>query len=370
MPDYILYDVIVSLLTPVHIGSGRELLHEYDYAIRSGKTWRIDEGALLDAQDVSDPGLADQLARTPPAQLLNPSDFHPDSSFFRYVLAGTPRSTAKGAELREQVKDPYDRPFLPGSGLKGALRTALAWHGWQERGLRPDVRELGRRRQWAGEGYEKKLFGRDPNHDLLRALHVGDSEPVNTDNLMIVNARVLGRNGHLAAPIEMEALRPDTNFSLALKVDKVLFSAWAKKAGLKLSGESWLSNLAQVVQAHSLDRIRQEIDWYKQIGNATRLLQFYQQLGRARLGQNRFLIQLGWGGGWGDKTFGSRLQSDERFMERIIDDYRLAKGRRERGDPFPKSRRVAVAFMRDQYGQIEEIPATPLGWCLVEMKAR
>ena len=80
----------------------------------------------MDEQDVDDPRLAEQLARTKPKDLLNPADFHADSGLFRYVLEGTPRSEAEGAVLREQIKTPFGKPYLPGSSLKGALRTALA----------------------------------------------------------------------------------------------------------------------------------------------------------------------------------------------------------------------------------------------------
>lgn len=65
MPDYVTYDVTLSLLTPMHIGNGRELLNEYDYAIHKGKTWRINEDTLLDEQDVDDPRLAEQFAPSP-----------------------------------------------------------------------------------------------------------------------------------------------------------------------------------------------------------------------------------------------------------------------------------------------------------------
>ncbi|MCO6450986.1 MAG: type III-A CRISPR-associated RAMP protein Csm5 [Caldilineales bacterium] len=371
MADYTLYDLTVSLLTPLHVGNGVELLHEYDYAIHKGKTWRINEMKLLDAQNVEDSRLAKQLARTKPTQLLNPSDFDPGSEFFRYVLDGTPRSSGEGAQLREQIKDSYDRPYLPGSGLKGALRTAIAWHGWGVRRMRPDIRQVGRRRQWAGQEYEHTLLGRNPNHDLLRALQVSDSQPVSTNELMVLNVRVLNRVGNLSgAPVEMEALRPDTKFSLSLKLDRVLFSDWARRGGLQLEGREWLEQLSAVVNQHSQGHARSEAKWFSQMKGADRIAGFYNQLAAAKLPANRFIVQLGWGTGWDDKTFGSRLQADSQFMERLISDHRLARGRREQGDPFPKSRRVAVGFRAGPGNQTEEIAATPLGWALVEMRVR
>ncbi len=369
-PSYIVYDVTVSTLTPVHIGNGVELLNEYDYVIRNGRTWRINEDALLEAQDVEDPAVAERLARTPPGHLLEAQDFREDSGFFRYVLRGAPRATGEGAQLREQLKDVFDRPYLPGSSLKGALRTAIAWHAWAAARLQPDLRRLGHRRKWAGQGYERRLLGRDPNHDLLRALHVSDSQPLDPSALLILNARVITRGGNLAAPIEMEAIRPDTEFKLTLKLDLALFSDWARRHGLNLRGQEWLEQLPAVVHAHAMDHAQREAAWFKGIRGAVTVAQFYQQLAGARPGRQRFLAALGWGTGWEGKTFGSRLQADKRFMERIVEDYSLARGRRHPGDPFPKSRRVAVRIGRDPQGQVVEMPVSPLGWCLVEMVER
>lgn len=369
MSDYVLYRVKATLITPLHIGSGRELLHEYDYAIFDKRTWRINEAALLDAQDADDAALASKLAALKPAALLKPpDDFRVETGYFRYVIQGTPRSQAPGAQLREQLKDVYDRPYLPGSSLKGALRTGLAWFAWRQRGLRPQIRDLERRRERAAQRYEHMLFGPNPNHDALRALQVGDSQPVRADRLRLVNARVLGRGGGLGSPIELEAVRPDTAFELTLKVDKALFSAWAREAGLSLSGEDWFKRLAEIMRAYAMQRIQRELSWFQAIPSAARLADFYRELSQAKLPNNHFLVQVGWGAGWEAKTLGLHFQKDSTFMERIIGEYHLARGKRKAGDPFPKSRRVAVEVERGPHGERRETPKSPLGWMLVEME--
>lgn len=371
MTTYTIYDVTVSVLTPLHIGSGKDLLNEYDYAIRDGRTWRLNEGALLDAQDVEDSDTAALLGRTPPAQLLQEGDFlRPDSGFFRYVLAGMPRSQAAGAQLREQIKDAFDRPYLPGSSFKGALRTALAWNAWRIRGMRADIGKFGRRRQWAGQPLEREIFGRGPNQDFLRALHVSDSAPVGTDRLLILNASVIGSGGKAGAPIEMEAIAPDTQFRLTIKIDDALFSDWAIRHQLRLEGKDLLTTLPRAVQSHSLAFARRELAWFKGISTARQVAGFYQKVVEARLRSNRFLICLGWGTGWTSKTFGPLLQEEPGLMDHILREFRLGRGHPRAGDPFPKSRRAVIQVARDSQGRLQENPVTPFGWCLVEMKER
>ncbi|RLT34945.1 MAG: type III-A CRISPR-associated RAMP protein Csm5 [Chloroflexi bacterium] len=371
MAGYTIYDCTLSTLTPLHIGCGRELLNEYDYAIYRGRTWRIDENALLDAQNVDDPRLAEQLARTPPAQLLRqPDDFQPESGFFRYVVQGTPRSQAAGAQLREQIKDAFDRLYLPGTSLKGGIRTALAWHLWRQKRLRPEIGKIGRSPKWAGQQYEKDLLGSTPNQDTMRALQVSDSAPIGVDRLLILNVSVIGRGGHLGAPIEMEAIAQDTELQFTLKVDHQLFSDWAVGYGLKLGGADLLENLPRAVHSHSVALARKEAVWFGGIAGAERVADAYRQFSDSRPGSRRFLIPLGWGTGWESKTFGSHLQEDTNLMERLIEDFRMARGERKAGDPFPKSRRVAVRIDKDRQGRPIVAPVAPLGWCLVEMKER
>ncbi|MGQ9890052.1 MAG: type III-A CRISPR-associated RAMP protein Csm5, partial [Aggregatilineales bacterium] len=368
--DYRLFSVSVSLVTPLHIGSGRELLHNYDYAIKSGKTWRINESVLLDTQNVDDPKLVEQISRSRPAELLSEADFDPQNrqNLFRYIINGAPRSRIEGAQLREQLKDPFDRPYLPGSSLKGAIRSALLWHAWQTRNLRAQTSRLNRRREWAGQDYERELMGDKPNTSLMRALHVSDSRPVDIARLVIINARVMNRIGEFGSPIELEAVAPDTVFQgVTLKIDLALFSEWARRRDLRLQGREWLEGLADIVNRRAKERAQREAEWYRAIPQATLLADFYTQIARAKLKAGQFLIELGWGTGWESKTFGSRLLDNKAFMERVIDDYRLAKGRREHGDPFPKSRRVVMRFARDAQGNVIETPARPLGWALVQL---
>ncbi len=376
MPDYKTYRLKITVLTPLHIGNGREMLHEYDYAIFGRRTWRINENALLDTQDVEDPRVLEMLSRTKPAQLLKkPADFVEGSPLFRYVLKGTPKSSAEGAVLREQIKDAFDHPYLPGTTIKGALRTALAWYLWQQKRLRPEIGKLGGAPKFAASGYERDLFGKNPNNDLLRALHVTDSAPLDVSALMLVNVRVLTQRGKPGSPIEVEAIRRETVIEAQLKLDTALFSEWAKKRELYLPNGDALMNFAEIASQHSRAAIERELNWARGLPKGKNLINHYEGMLQFPLTPNQFFLQLGWGGGWEQKTLGARLKQDEGFMRTILkprkmNGYDVGRGHFVKNvQDFPISRRIAMAYRRNPQGEItDEIPALPLGWALVEIE--
>lgn len=358
------YAVTITLLSPLHIGSGRELLSDYDYVIHNKKTWVIDAAGML--EDFVDPQgkLNESIVGLPAAELLNDSDFVEGNPRFRYVLQGQPRAQGPGAVLREQYKDGRDQPYIPGSSLKGSLRTILAWHGFRSTKLRLEVNALADSRSWAAQPVERRLFGSDPNHDLLRGLLVADSQPQPTSKLRIANAQVVTGSEKMGSPVEVEAVWTDTVFETTLTVDSYLNSEGVRQK-LGLGGEwSWLTGLPEIARAWGAEYLRRERDWFHQRKYNYVAGLYHQMLGILagnRLAPNQFFANLGWGGGWTAKTVGAPLQAEAKEWERLLNDKRRspARFRRREGDAFPKSRRVLV-----QGGQV----VAPFGWCLVEIK--
>jgi CRISPR-associated protein Csm5 len=52
----------------------------------------------------------------------------------------------------------------------------------------------------------------------------------------------------------------------------------------------------------------------------------------------------------------------------VIREYLMSIKPRREGDPFPKSRRVAILVQRQADGRLLVTPARPLGWVLVELE--
>lgn len=364
MAEYTLMDIQIKVLSPLHVGCGETLMQDYDYVVHGERTWRLNLDALL-SERVQDPQVAARLETVPPGTLLHPADYVEGSPLFRYVLRGAPRSKQTGAQVQEHIKDVWDRPYLPGSSLKGALRTALIWHAFSQRGERLDVDSLDTRRRGreAAQSLERALLGSDPNHDLLRALQVSDSDPVGPEALMLANVRVLGgRQTGGPIPIEVEALRPGTQLQGRLKVDTALLSDWARRHGLSLGGDGeWLQSLPAIVQRFSAERAARAKARYAARQEALRLVQFYQAR-QAIASADACYLQLGWGGGWDSKTLGPALQDDPPTLEAVVQRFGLRRGRAGRaGGAFPATQRMVVT----QEGQM-----APLGWVRLDFVRR
>jgi len=360
------YHVTLKTLTPLHIGDGDELRQDFDFATHNDRTYRLDEDAILSAKEAQWSSLKGDYP--PPGRLLVDADYS-NAALFRYVLNGVPRSKKTDARVKSHIKDVHDRLYVPGSSLKGGLRTALAWTGWGEVKPRLERASIGRNKSWAAQPLERKLFGPDPNHDLLRALHVSDLHgPAKAgEGLILANAQVLTKKS-AGSPVEMEAVKGDMAFEGSLTVDDTLFGEMAERELHFANRKHWLDEMMARAQKHSLARIQQLAEWFEHADNCEPIARFYRQLAAARLGANAALMQLGWGAGWDGKTFWTHLQSDTRLFEELVKDFRMHKAApgsppRKPGDPFPRSKRAAMV-VKEGVAR----PAAAFGWVLVELK--
>ena len=368
----------VELLSPLYIGTGTNLLEGVDWIQHGTHVYVANQETLLEAvfdragkQGQSDAAVAQAIAGMTlkdlvDADYLGKEDFTADASLFLYRLRGTPAMN----QIGEQIKDVYGQPYLPGSSLKGALRTVLAMGGASV--LKIDLTRPGRSRSWAAQPIEREIFGRDPNHDLLRALQVGDSAAVDKEALSLERVNVYptanqqtryGRQRGL--DVDVEALRRGTVFEVPVKLEGYLFGGTAEQRLRFGKRKDWLLELPKWGRTVAGRRIAGEIEFFQRRDDGRVALGFYSRLAQTweALKDGSFLVQVGWGAGWQSKTLGHLLQRDAGAFERMVREYRLSPQdrRRKAGQPFPKSRKLA---------RRGDLPAQPLGWMRVDLEAR
>lgn len=379
----------ITLLSDLHIGTGTKLLSGIDwYAHRNGFTYMIDDTKLMNA--VLDLAIANGQDETEvinaitgmkvgdllDAGWLEPKDFNSDSQFFRYRLRGQPVTN----EIREQIKSVDGKPYLPGSSLKGAIRTILATVAAAE--LKPSLMNLGRSRTWAAQPVEAELFGRggnrvDANRDFGRAIQIGDSEKVETSTLRLRRAHIYptasntSRGRSRGLDIDLETVAKGTQFTLLMHIPSELLEDRDTPFDTRRKQElqhwtvraKWLEQLAKHGREYARKLLIQEVTYFQSRRDVPAVHTFYDELATrfTKLKKNQFILPLGWGGGWHTKTLNEYLQEDQRSFNEIIRNYRLnPTGRNIEGEPFPKSRHL-LRLQDERLGE-------PLGWVLINIE--
>ena len=376
----------LETITPVHIGSG-ETLNHIDGYYANGRWYRIDLDKVLAHPNTDFNALTSEMSRR---------DFRWINYFSHYNMNGTELSTynllcsqnPKEVDIREAIKSVGNHPYIPGSSIKGAIRTALLSdlisNEDNEKLLNESSAHLNRKidegmpprhkRDYPpAQQIEKLAFGEDPNHDLLRALQVGDTEPLESDALAIETAWTvtLNQEGELIQKIDgnreyknyVEVIQGVKSLTFTIKIDDLLFRDSAKeRLNFNDLQEKTLREMAEVCKFETNMLMEDEQDFFSEY-HYTEIANRYDQLIglNTRLSKGAFMLQIGWGTGYNANTVTSLFtQGDDPPVDLMAlrERYRLGRSRSNQQNPydsreFPKTRRV---LYRGQN------PAAPLGW--------
>lgn len=364
------FKLTLTTLTPLHIGSGARLRESLDFVAHDQKLWvayvnRVMRAMLPEAKKNSQ-DLAAAARRLAGVSLnemvqlgwLKPEHFTPQSDLFKYTVAG---EIPTGNELNECIKDVYNRPFLPGSTLKGALRSALLRHHVQEdTNLLPEVNF--ENAKFAAQPVEMKHFvpnwsGRGkkaPNYDLWRACRVGDSTPFPQDALSLIRSDVLSlKDTAKSIPLFFEGFPQGVTITASFTVEDWLFEAerWLPEGMQhnasrrlyfkKKDRDQFVSSLTRLVNRQTCLWLQEEQKYYRyfqgkqpndkaqDVSNALHWLD-EELAGLDRLDHSQMILGIGRGTGWRSKTLGAVLLDPKKLspkgFQNVVKRFGLGKG--------------------------------------------
>lgn len=333
-----------------------------------------------DAGDILPPELIagstlDQLVETgllPLASLRERQQIN-GRSLVRYAMRGQPDA----GEILELMKDVADRPYLPGSSLKGAIRSALAWDLARNISISAIQKAAQQGRAKADDEIERNLFYGQPHpdrqrmnatlRDVMRTLHVGDSKTTSVEPELL-EVRV-HRSRSATGIIAVEAIPAGNELRATLQVERYPFEN--RDARNVIDFGQWQARFAPETLAAACRRraemiITNELKYYNDSAKTTEIARFYEELrGQLqKLEPRSFLLPVGWGAGWRSKTLDTRLRDSEEREQAFVDIVRkfdLKKhksGTFQSGGIFPETRKVILNGDR---------PWRPLGWVRVDI---
>ena len=372
----------LEIVTPVHIGSGETLSHIDGY-YANGRWYYIDLERVLAHPSVDLNVLTSEMGRRDFRWERHLHQRSIDPAEVSVYSLSCPQSPEE-VEIREAIKVVHDQPFIPGSTLKGAIRTALLGeilsvsddvYKRAQKHLNKLIAEGSRgnpRREQPARQIETLAFGRDPNRDLFRALQVSDTLPISSEALEIGMAwtLTLNQSNELVQKVDrgreyknfVQQIQTEQRLTFTLKIDDLLFREREKeRLGFNELQQETLQDIAEVCRSAVDQLIRGERDFFNYY-SLSEIANIYDKLIHLNdtLPEGAFLLQIGWGSGYNANTvtalFTDDAESPVDWMD-LRERFQLGESRSRRGAyderEFPKTRRI---LYRGQN------PIGPLGW--------
>jgi CRISPR type III-A-associated RAMP protein Csm5 len=352
----------LEILTPTQTGTGANLFHEIDFINRRGEAFIVDQiqsfqavasgNAAIDSLLASGSKLSDLAAMA--------------GQDFGYTLPWLSSKQRLPEKIREQQKDAMNRPYLPGSSLKGAIRTALIAE-WLRRVSEKTVEHLMPRknrygkspaRNWASQNLMQSLLGKDAKQDVFRQLKTRDTVFTQGD-LALADIRWLNENRwrsmskgksfddwKKADGIYAEILKPQAFSTATLIWDQFLLSdhRWQQTGTIANILPKSFEELREKLNDHAKYRLQREIEFFQQQKSQPKA-ECEKILALINNESDCAYVQLAWGSGWRGMT--GDWASEEQVLK-----FRELFDLGKKGKPFPKTRRLVVS------GE----PRPPLGW--------
>ena len=276
------YHATLKALSPVFVGSGRSIMKQ-EYLVDQSLTIHVFDLPKLYARlnernlGASYENFLRRSGRFSEWMTQNHIKLQDISDCVRYRLRNSDLVLAenelKTLEIQEFAKDPYGLPYVPGSGIKGMLRTVLlsseimndrpGFDHFKDEVRRELDEYIERDNKFdrhkpnrfllksQADSIEARGFRtlecdrknrRNAVNDILKGFIVGDSEPLSTDQLSVCQRIETHRDGtESKLNVTRECLKPGTKINFTLTVDRSVckYTAESILGAVRQFGESY-----------------------------------------------------------------------------------------------------------------------------------
>ncbi|MEO0129905.1 MAG: type III-A CRISPR-associated RAMP protein Csm5 [candidate division WOR-3 bacterium] len=359
----------IRVVSPVHIGSGNEYYpYEYYPDVDNLKVFNLD---LFIKQY---PKEAEEIfaQMTKPLWLLMEKDkvylgknelIRNQNKIDKNIAESLKRWAKKenAATIWEFIKTNKSEPYIPGSSIKGAFRTAIAYAIMKKsprvyQKIKTDaVKEVEDKKENRKklvpndeEVVENTIFRdkKDGKNDLMRLWSVSDSQALPKDNvLMVVQTQRLSKDRFLGFRNYYEVLSNKTP-KIEVKIsfaESLAQTDFLKQIEIGLFPQT-LKDLFDCVNIFVDDIIDWELNYFRKHPISSQLsdiINFYESLKSMR-NNGKILLPFGKGTGWIKKSVGLLFKRDQSpIFSDIFRAYKLGR-KKQRPEIFPSSREIIV----------------------------
>lgn len=360
-------NVKIRTLTPIHIGSGNILQYGNDFVKGIDK-----EG--YEALGIIDPSKVLQIIGEDNLNKWVSSIDRGDStdeiirgfgkkvgitSYSSRIIELYADNVRKTETLRELIHDGMGRMYLPGSSIKGAIRTAILasiipTDNDELRQLSSMVEETrGNRTHVKANKVEGRYFGDTPNTDCFRFLRVSDAifdEACDIALRMVnINERQTQSFWDCSKPQLIEAISAQESTSCRISIDYKGHQNAGRNVHDLPTCMTSLEAMFKTINEHTRSLIESEIEYWNDFTDedSNKVEEYVQKMkkilqqvkGCSQSDGKQCVLRVGHGSGWRFIT-GAWSERLDNFDDKIVPASRPSNYRYTDYD-FPKSRRVS-----------------------------
>jgi len=355
----------IEVLTPVHIGSGVKLTEGIDF-IKTDYSVHILSQAVLMKHLEDNP---DEMERFINGNYkLSSLKKIPEGKKYNIPIGRT-------SEINEFEKNGNGKPYIPGSSIKGAIRTILLKKRFDElsqneqKELLNEVRNP--KKEWASEPVVKKLLGDDSNKNLMRVLEVFDAEFENIELEKILILSLTNANGSSfgwkqlwnrqntpdidrASQIITESLPIGSKGLFSLSLSNFLFYDSNAQSTLHFNEQALtdIQNLRMAINDYAVIKLKKEKEFYEKLTSPKKLTSVLKEIDNLlskiyNLNKDEIILRISWGSGWKGMT-GDFL--NEEWINILRNKYGRGQAMGRPGfSIFPKTRRLVFEDYEPKY---------------------
>jgi len=424
-----IFNVDYEIITPVHIGNGQSIPKtelgffpneklirkvDFDKFFESQPQYKINEISQKLRYARND--FFNDILKSENLSVDNLSTEYDLNLLFDYRLD----DLYKLRDISAFIKTPFFKPYIPGSSIKGWLRTAILYYYIKKikeiKSLIDDFynqldhlpknkKQLRRQKGQMGKILEDKIFGKDPREDIFKFIIITDTQTVSQNSLDLILSQIY-HPVEMRGKIHFESLK----FSQYLEViktntkflGKIVFTkdlegykkeyfqtdtlstkirAYILENFIELSRQECLQKIREISNIFSKHILKYNINYLKKLKEEIdssvlqRVIEYYEKnlyptFKKIEASKDQFLIRLGAGTEWHSKTIGMFLMDyylntknlDFNLFYKKINRLQLFKGQymHKHFELAPISRTYIVDSAK--------MPQYPLGWVKVYIK--
>jgi CRISPR-associated protein Csm5 len=317
------YKLEIIPISPIHIGTGDEIIYFS----------KKEQEKKIVVKDVERFIKEEQKNAEEKYQIIKDckADAIPQEKYTLGVSFNLKAENVK--RIREFNKTIDFKPYIPGTAIKAGLRTAFLSYLLNDQNVSSQVKNKiiqdilpsNISDKYADDEIDKYLMGEDPQKDIFKSIQISDSKLFDIEKLKVIKIQIFNvkhnsnewmryRNRSDVMKIFVEAINNSTDVltETTLTIDKYLLShndALLGKNKYKIN----IDTLIKAAKMFSNFIINYEKNFYKNKNEVRNIYNFYNSILTGinnNLGDNEFLLPIGWGTGWVMKTIVEILKND------------------------------------------------------------